>query len=142
MQYTITFGLALASLAAAVPAPAPQDPAPDPNDPWKGFIDPWGIYGHKPDTVKRADIEAVREELGMSSDELLEHAKRAGGPTVEDYVGLIPGCDKDPSTIGAPIPGWAVNSGVKIPKEGNDDQCTSGSGGDHCWTEYVINIVG
>ncbi|KAF5011255.1 hypothetical protein FDECE_2608 [Fusarium decemcellulare] len=74
----------------------------------------------------------------MSSDELLEHAKRAGGPTVEDYVGLIPGCDKDPSTIGAPIPGWAVNAGVKIPKEGDDDQCTSGSGGDYYWTEYRL----
>ncbi|KAF5019435.1 hypothetical protein F66182_8564 [Fusarium sp. NRRL 66182] len=145
MQYTVAFGLALASLAAA--APAPQDPnTPDPNDPWKGVIDPWGIYGHKPDTVKRANIEVIRDEktdktgyrigeLDISGDELLEHAKRAG-PTIHDYVGLIPGCDHDPSY--AAKPGWAVNQGVKIPKDGKDDKCTHGVGGDHCWTEYRL----
>ncbi|KAF4955620.1 hypothetical protein FSARC_11817 [Fusarium sarcochroum] len=149
MQYTVAFGLALASLAAAVPAPAPQDPAPsDPNDPWKGVIDPWGEYGTKPDMTKRANIEVVRDEathskgyrigeLDISGDELLEHAKRAG-PTVDDYVGFIPGCDKDPSTAGVAKPGWAVNQGTKIAKEGNDDQCTHGHNGDHCWTEYYL----
>ncbi|RGP81363.1 hypothetical protein FLONG3_507 [Fusarium longipes] len=148
MQYTVAFGLALASLAAAAPSPIPQDVS-DPNDPWKGVIDPWGIYGHTPDNVKRANIEIVRNdktnskayrigELDISGDELLDHAKRATGATIADYVGMIPGCDKDPSDINVPKPGWAVNQGTKIEKEGNDDQCTTGHGADHCWTEYRL----
>ncbi|KPM34369.1 hypothetical protein AK830_g12206 [Neonectria ditissima] len=148
MRYTLAFGLALASLAATAPAPQAPD-APDPNDPWKGVIDPWGIYGHKPDMTKRANIEVVRDESAHSGDfrigdvsisghELLEHAKRATGPTIADYVGLIPGCDRDPSDSSVPKPGWAVNQGTKIPKEGDDDQCTTGHGGDHCWTEYRL----
>ncbi|KAJ3526714.1 hypothetical protein NM208_g11056 [Fusarium decemcellulare] len=158
MHYTVALGLGLASLAAAVPASVPTPvPAPastpvpgasgpsDPNDWWEGVIDPWGMYGQLPDTTKRANIEVVRdegsnstdyrigEELGISADELLEHAKRA---TVDDYVGLIPGCDKDPSY--AKKPGWPPYHGVKIPKDGKDDLCTKGTGGDHCWTEYFL----
>ncbi|KAF5008058.1 hypothetical protein FDECE_5640 [Fusarium decemcellulare] len=155
MQYTVAFGLGLASLAAAVPTPVPEVPsstpipgAPAPDDPnnyWQDVIDPWGIYGQAPDMVKRANIEAfgdkgsnstdyrIGEELDISSDELLEHAKRA---TVEDYVGSIPGCDKDPSY--AKKPGWPPYHGVRIPKEGNDDQCTTGKGDTKCWTEYYL----
>ncbi|KAI6774876.1 hypothetical protein HG530_001634 [Fusarium avenaceum] len=144
MQYTIAFGLALASLAAAVPAPAPQDAnIPDPNDPWKSVIDPWGIYGHKPDMTKRADI-VVRDdgysigELDISHDDILKHAKRADGSSITDYVGKIPGCDLDPSDASVPKPGWAVNQGVKIPKDGDNDACTTGHNADHCWTEYRL----
>ncbi|KAJ3549545.1 hypothetical protein NM208_g453 [Fusarium decemcellulare] len=158
MQYTVAIGLGLASLAAAVPTsiptlvptsvstqvPGASAPA-DPNNYWQDVIDPWGQYGQVPDTVKRANIEVVGdeggnstdyrigEELDISSDELLEHAKRA---TVDDYVGLIPGCDKDPSY--AKKPGWPPYHGVKIPKDGNDDLCTTGKGDAKCWTEYFL----
>ncbi|KAM0342521.1 hypothetical protein ACHAPU_009495 [Fusarium lateritium] len=143
MRYSVALGLALASLAAAVPAPFPQDAAtPDQSDPWAGVIDPWGEYGHKPDNMKRANIEPVKGgyrigDLDISHDEVLKHAKRS---SIRDYAGKIPGCDSadDPSNVGTPIPGWPVNHGLKIPKDGNDDKCTSGHNADHCWTEYYL----
>ncbi|KAK3330450.1 hypothetical protein B0H66DRAFT_469938 [Apodospora peruviana] len=60
--------------------------------------------------------------------------------SIADYQGKIPGCthDDDPSNVGTPKPQWDVNHGYKIPKDGNDDACTSGHGADHCWTEYYL----
>ncbi|KAF5671224.1 hypothetical protein FHETE_4194 [Fusarium heterosporum] len=142
MHYSIALGLALASLAAAIPAPVPQDPiAPEQTDPWAGVIDPWGEYGRKPDNVKRANIEAIKGgyhigELKISDEEVREHAKRS---SVTDYAGKIPGCDYDPSDPSIPKPGWAVNQGVRIPKDGERDNCDNKqSGADHCWTEYRL----
>lgn len=142
MQYTISSIVVLASLAAAAPAPAPA-----PADAWEGVIDPWGQYGHKPEYSKRAAIQVLDDGNNtdtpdlviagevFTSGELLKLAKRA---TIADYVGYIPGCGDDPSNKNTPKPAWSVNQGVKIPKSGDDDQCTTGHGGDHCWTEYYL----
>jgi hypothetical protein len=34
--------------------------------------------------------------------------------------------------------GWAASPGTRIEKEGKDDQCTTGYGAGHCWTEYYL----
>lgn len=142
MHYTIPSIIALASLAAAVPTPEQSA------DPWKGVIDPWGQYGRRPENAKRTNIELLDKSttnstnfhiagLEYSPDELLKLAKRA---SIADFAGKIPGCDDDPSKPGTPKPQWVVNHGVKIPKNkgANDDACTTGHNGDHCWTEYYL----
>lgn len=139
MHYTIPSIIAFASLATAAPAPA---------DPWKGVIDPWGKYGSKPENTKRADIEIFDDSTSNSTtmriagtefspDELINLAKRA---TISSFAGKIPGCDSkdDPSNKDTPKPSWPVNHGVKIPKDGKDDECTHGTGGNHCWNEYYL----
>ncbi|KAI0124314.1 hypothetical protein BJ170DRAFT_638855 [Xylariales sp. AK1849] len=143
MHYTIPSILALAFLAAAAPAPEPKP------DQWEGVIDPWGQYGRTPQSVKRADIEFPDDNTNSSNfriageeystDELLNLAKRA---TIKDFAGKIPGCGSadDPSNADVPKPQWAVNQGVKIPKnkDWKDDACTHGHNADHCWTEYYL----
>ncbi|KAH9897352.1 hypothetical protein F4778DRAFT_793454 [Xylariomycetidae sp. FL2044] len=142
MHSSLKYVAALASLAAALPGPAPADP-------WAGVIDPWGQYGTKPHKVKRAPIQISPDgntdshhiiigTESFHSDEFIDHAKRA---TVENFAGgSIPGCDKtdNPSNTDVPKPKWKVNEGVKIPKSGKDDRCTTGHNGDHCWTEYYL----
>ena len=54
-QFAIPSILALASLASAVPTPAPQDP-------WAGVIDPWGQFGKGPSNSKRSDIVSVDKD--------------------------------------------------------------------------------
>jgi len=140
MHYTLPSILALASLAAAAPTPEQK------NDPWEGVIDPWGQYGRKPEDVKRAVIEQFEDSTTnstnfriagteYSTDEIFDLAKRA---SIDSFAGKIPGCDDDPSKVGTPKPQWAVNEGVRIPKNGNDDACTTGHNADHCWTTYFL----
>ncbi|KAK8093703.1 hypothetical protein PG997_000388 [Apiospora hydei] len=143
MHYITLSLLAVASLAAALPAPEPKP------DQWQGVIDPWGQYGRKPENVKRAEIMYQDDDTNSttfriedheySSDELLDLAKRA---TIKEFAGKIPGCGSadDPSNKDVPKPQWKVNEGVKIPKNPGwkDDACTTGHGADHCWTEYYL----
>ncbi|KAI5456845.1 hypothetical protein BGZ63DRAFT_434054 [Mariannaea sp. PMI_226] len=37
-----------------------------------------------------------------------------------------------------PKTGYSVDQGIKLPKKGKDDACTTGHGADHCWTEYYF----
>lgn len=118
------------------------------NNPWKdaGVLDPWGEYGNEQTKRDIAHLSgrqivngagvASRNSLGR--DVSREIVKRA---SISEFKNYLPGCSKDnddPSKEGTPKPAWAVNEGVKIPKEGNDDQCNDGHYGDHCWTEYRI----
>ncbi|XXH01790.1 hypothetical protein Hte_008151 [Hypoxylon texense] len=55
---------------------------------------------------------------------------------VEKFRDTLPGCGDDPSF--APKSGYKKEQGVKVPKNGKDDACTTGHNDDHCWTEYYI----
>ncbi|KAF5563779.1 hypothetical protein FPANT_14207, partial [Fusarium pseudoanthophilum] len=53
------------------------------------------------------------------------------------YRDEIPDCSsEDPSFMIPKQTGYGVDQGVKLPKSGNDDACTTGHNSDHCWTEY------
>ncbi|KAL9615801.1 MAG: hypothetical protein Q9160_009247 [Pyrenula sp. 1 TL-2023] len=163
MHYTVPSLALLALIAAAAPSDNPWKDAGvvDPwgefgntqkrqPNPWKdaGVLDPWGEYGNE--QTKR-DLEHLTERqindgVGIASrtplsrSMLKEIVKRT---SIGEFKNYLPGCNKkkggdDPSLLGTPKPPYAVNQGVKIPKEGNDDQCTDGHYGDHCWTEYFL----
>ncbi|KAK8849140.1 hypothetical protein PGQ11_015620 [Apiospora arundinis] len=143
MHYVVPSMLALASLAVAAPALEQRD------DPWAGVLDPWGQFGKKPGNGKRSNnIELVHDDTTNStnflmdgeevdSSVLLDLAKRA---TVKEFVGHIPGCNSadDPSNKDTPKPPYKVNQGVRIPRNGKDDECNSGSGNKKCWTVYYL----
>ncbi|KAH9993271.1 hypothetical protein F4779DRAFT_623521 [Xylariaceae sp. FL0662B] len=59
---------------------------------------------------------------------------------IKSYRDKIPGCDKDPSWVKEKDKGtkYKVDEGIKIPKSGKNDACTTGHNNDHCWTEYWI----
>ncbi|KAI0179901.1 hypothetical protein GGR52DRAFT_217909 [Hypoxylon sp. FL1284] len=62
---------------------------------------------------------------------------RAGVVKVDQkFRDALPGCDFDPSYGGKS--GYMQGNGVKVPKDGKDDACTTGHNSDHCWTEYWI----
>jgi len=147
MHYHVQAILALAYLAAAVPTPEPA------SDPWADVLDPWGQYGKKPGQSKRSDIEPIQliddsatnsstfsiGGITFTPNEVMQHAKRLNN--IKNYVGKIPGCDKDsdPSLAGADRKGpYKIDQGIRIPKSGKDDECTTGKGADHCWTEYFL----
>ncbi|KAI2616775.1 hypothetical protein GGR54DRAFT_608849 [Hypoxylon sp. NC1633] len=48
----------------------------------------------------------------------------------------LPGCGDDPSFAAKSV--YTKETGVKVPKQGSDDACTTGHNSDHCWTEYYI----
>ncbi|KAH6887134.1 hypothetical protein B0T10DRAFT_607888 [Thelonectria olida] len=53
------------------------------------------------------------------------------------YRDEIPDCSvEDPSFMIPKQTGYSVDQGVKLPKNGKDDACTTGHNDDHCWTEY------
>ncbi|KAM7217488.1 hypothetical protein V8F06_007119 [Rhypophila decipiens] len=138
-SFTIPSILALASLTSAIPKPEQWE------GPWDGVIDPWGEFGTKPENVPRSNVVFRRDgdiniagetfTLDQIRDAMVKVKKR---DSVAEYPGNIPGCDSDPSAPGTPIPGWHVKKGYKIPKNGDDDECTTGKRGDHCWTEYRL----
>lgn len=136
-QFSIPYILALASLVSAVPTPTPQDP-------WEGVIDPWGQYGKLPSNYsKRSSIVTAEDGAVHIAGETFSHRQIRDlikRESIADYPGKIPGCsaEDDPSNVETPRPGWPVNHGYKIPKDGKDDACTTGHGGDHCWTEYFL----
>ncbi|KAL9115452.1 MAG: hypothetical protein Q9227_000773 [Pyrenula ochraceoflavens] len=156
MHFTIPSLALLASIAIAAPSDNPwkDDGVLDPwgeygntqkrqNNEWKdaGILDPWGQYGNE--ETKNITTRQVTNGAGTVSrtrlgrDMLREIVKRT---SIGEFKNYLPGCssDDDPSKDGTPLPQWPVNHGVKIPKEGDDDQCTKGHNGDHCWTEYRL----
>ncbi|KAI0008328.1 hypothetical protein F4779DRAFT_641986 [Xylariaceae sp. FL0662B] len=54
------------------------------------------------------------------------------------FRGKVPGCskDEDPSYVIPKTSKYKIDRGVKVPKQGKDDACTSGHHDDHCWNEY------
>lgn len=53
------------------------------------------------------------------------------------YRDEIPDCStEDPSFMIPKQTGYSVDQGVKLPRQGNNDACTTGHNDDHCWTEY------
>jgi hypothetical protein len=71
------------------------------------------------------------ESRGQTIDSLL---KRVDAKIYHDEV---PDCStEDPSFMMPKQTGYSVDQGVKLPKSGSDDACTTGHGNDHCWTEY------
>lgn len=160
MHYSILSLALLATIAAAAPTDNPWKDGGvlDPwgefgntqkrqSNPWKdaGVLDPWDEYGNQ--QTKRDLAHLTERQIvngtGIASrtplrlDILKEIVKRS---SIGEFRNYLPGCgdDEDPSKKGTELPAWPVNEGVKIPKEGKDDECTKGSGGDHCWTEYRI----
>ncbi|KAM7190152.1 hypothetical protein V8F33_009629 [Rhypophila sp. PSN 637] len=140
-SFTIPSILALASVTSAMPKPEQWE---GPN-PWDGVIDPWGEYGVKPgeSTAKRSPVTSTKAGKvtiagqTFSTRQIREAMKR---DSIAQWPGKLPNCnsENDPSNAGTPIPGWPVNHGYKIPKNGDHDECTTGHGGDHCWTEYYL----
>ncbi|KAI1262937.1 hypothetical protein F5Y18DRAFT_429805 [Xylariaceae sp. FL1019] len=49
----------------------------------------------------------------------------------------MPGCDNDPS-YEKQRSVYNKEEGVKLPKAGDDDACTTGYNSDHCWTEFYF----
>ncbi|KAM7190139.1 hypothetical protein V8F20_009869 [Naviculisporaceae sp. PSN 640] len=140
-QSTIPTILALASLISA--APTPQESS-DSSDPWAGVIDPWGEFGTPGTNSKRSTISpgstndtVLISGIPLTTRQIQDLIKRE---SIADFRGKIPGCgrDDDPSNKDTPKPNWPVNHGYKIPKDGKDDECTTGHGKDHCWTEYYL----
>lgn len=82
------------------------------------------------------DELAVREALDTleSQGETIETLVERVDQSV--YRDAIPNCDNDPSFLIPKPTGYSVDQGVKLPKVGNDDACTTGHNNDHCWTEY------
>ncbi|KAM7195060.1 hypothetical protein V8F33_006929 [Rhypophila sp. PSN 637] len=76
--------------------------------PRDGVIDPRGEFSTKPSNTKRTPITG-------------SNSKKTTPPT--------------PSTRNQR---YSVNQGYKIPKNGDDDECTTGHGADHYWTEYYL----
>jgi len=145
MHFQIQSILALAYLAAAVPTPELDSRA---SDPFADVIDPWGQYGHKPANSKRDTIGVIEDDATNSTlyelsgitftpSEIMQHAKRVDN--ADTYRGFVPGCDDDPSYATQDQKGpYGVRTGIKVEKSGKDDECTHGSGADHCWTEYWL----
>jgi hypothetical protein len=143
MHYTTLCIASFACLAATMPATGKRD------DPFARVIDPWGVVGTKSQHAKRTKIGLFDDGTinsttiriageDNSSSELLELAKRA--TTVSSFLGTIPGCESgdDPSNKDTPKPGYQVNQGIRLPKSGANDQCTTGKGNNKCWTVYYL----
>jgi hypothetical protein len=96
------------------------------------IIDPWGEYGRKPDeTINVRDVEVLS---------LLSRQNPNGENNVGEYIGNIPNCkDVDPS-IEPLNTAYTVDQGVKIPRTGDNDECTTGSNKDHCWYDMILLV--
>jgi hypothetical protein len=120
MHSALVLLVALLSVASAAPAGVNQNDKIT-REVDHDIIDPWGQYGRKPDgTIRLRDADVIR---------LLSRQD------VGDFKGTIPDCGTtDPSLVQSNT-AFAVDQGVKIPKNGDNDECTSGKGGSHCWYE-------
>ncbi|KAF5000036.1 hypothetical protein FGRMN_2046 [Fusarium graminum] len=83
-------------------------------------------------------VNAVLKELESRGETVDQLIKRVPAKVYRD---VIPNCDlgeNDPSFMIPKQTGYSVDQGVKLPKKGSDDACTTGTGDDHCWTEYFF----
>ncbi|KAM0351798.1 hypothetical protein ACHAPU_002310 [Fusarium lateritium] len=84
-------------------------------------------------------VNAVLKELEARGETVAQLSKRMDAKVYRD---AIPDCNdydnNDPSFMIPQQTGYQVDQGIKLPKSGNDDACTRGTGADHCWTEYYF----
>ncbi|KAF4951392.1 hypothetical protein FSARC_12922 [Fusarium sarcochroum] len=83
-------------------------------------------------------VKAVLSELEARGESVDTLIKRVDPKVYRDEV---PDCGKsenDPSFMIPKQTGYSVDQGVKLPKDGKDDACTTGHNNDHCWTEYYF----
>lgn len=52
--------------------------------------------------------------------------------SADKFRDTLPGCGVDPS-YATDKSSYKIEQGVKVPKQGSDDACTSGHKGSHCW---------
>ncbi|KAH7150304.1 hypothetical protein B0J13DRAFT_499263 [Dactylonectria estremocensis] len=77
-----------------------------------------------------AAMPAKREPMDERAVREILNELEARGQNVESLI------NKHPSFMIPKQTGYGVDQGIKLPKKGNDDACTTGHDGDHCWTEY------
>ncbi|CAJ0547551.1 Ff.00g043050.m01.CDS01 [Fusarium sp. VM40] len=83
-------------------------------------------------------VRAVLKELEVRGETVDQLIKRVPAKVYRD---AIPDCNdsaNDPSYMIPKQTGYSVDQGIKLPKSGNDDACTTGHNSDHCWTEYYF----
>jgi hypothetical protein len=83
-------------------------------------------------------VKAVLDELEARGETVDQLIKRVDPKVYRDE---IPDCSKsenDPSYMIPKQTSYAVDQGVKLPKNGKDDACTAGNNADHYWTEYYF----
>ncbi|KAH7471573.1 hypothetical protein FOMA001_g13616 [Fusarium oxysporum f. sp. matthiolae] len=89
----------------------------------------------KREAMNERAVKAVLDELEARGETVDDLIKRVDPKVYRDEV---PGCgkDNDPSYMIPKQTGYSVDQGVKLPKSGDHDACTTGHNNDHCWTEY------
>ncbi|RKK65343.1 hypothetical protein BFJ69_g16368 [Fusarium oxysporum] len=108
MRFNLVVPFACMSLAAAMPA--------------------------KREPVDERALHKILGDLEARGETLESLVKRIDAKIYRDD---IPDCNKeDPSFMNPKQTGYGVDQGVKLPKSGKDDACTTGHNDDHCWTEY------
>jgi hypothetical protein len=108
MHSNFITALAFTSLAAAMPA--------------------------KREPINERALNNIIGDLGARGETLDSLIKRIDAKIYRDE---IPDCSsEDPSFMIPKQTGYSVDQGVKLPKNGKDDACTTGHNDDHCWTEY------
>ncbi|EXL67137.1 hypothetical protein FOPG_16717 [Fusarium oxysporum f. sp. conglutinans race 2 54008] len=83
-----------------------------------------------------AAMPAKREPMDERAVKAVLDGVEARGETVDQLIKRV-----DPKVYRDEIPdcsNYAVDQGVKLPKDGKDDACTTGNNADHCWTEYYF----
>ncbi|SCO91271.1 uncharacterized protein FRV6_15399 [Fusarium oxysporum] len=84
--------------------------------------------------VDERALHNILDDLKARGETLESLVKRINAKV---YREDIPDCNKeDPSFMIPKQTGYGVDQGVKLPKSGKDDACTTGHNDDHCWTEY------
>jgi hypothetical protein len=121
MHSSLYFLVASLSLASAAPAVSNYQP----RDVKSDIIDPWGVYGVKPqDSGSKRSIDIA---------DLLKRQDPNNQQNTGDFKGLIPNCNDVDASTSTKNTEYSVDQGVKIPKNGKDDECTTGHNSDHCW---------
>ncbi|KAL4724359.1 hypothetical protein ACLX1H_008973 [Fusarium chlamydosporum] len=88
----------------------------------------------KREPVDERALRSILGELEARGETMESLVKRIDAKIYRDE---IPDCSKeDPSFMIPKQTGYGVDQGVKLPRMGNNDACTTGHNDDHCWTEY------
>lgn len=86
--------------------------------------------------IDERGLHSIINDLDARGESLDSLIKRIDPKIYRDE---IPDCSKeDPSFMIPKQTGYSVDQGVKLPRMGNNDACTTGHNGDHCWTEYWL----
>ncbi|KAL6399782.1 hypothetical protein AUP68_17189 [Ilyonectria robusta] len=86
--------------------------------------------------IDERGLHSIINDLDARGESLDSLIKRIDPKIYRDE---IPDCStEDPSFMIPKQTGYSVDQGVKLPRMGNNDACTTGHNGDHCWTEYWL----